>query len=87
MASDATDMRCGFDRLAERLKTVIGQNPQSERNTVLSKTPIRIAHAGRGTHADSPHAALEPLEELPERESFHQADKLMEGAVRTLPGS
>jgi hypothetical protein len=32
-------------------------------------------------------AALELLEELPERESFHQADKLMEGAVRTLPGS
>ena len=29
MTSEATDMRCGFDRLAERVKTVIGENPQS----------------------------------------------------------
>jgi transposase len=29
MASEATDMRCGFDRLAERVKVVIGENPQS----------------------------------------------------------
>jgi transposase len=29
MASEATDMRCGFDRLAERVKAVIGENPQS----------------------------------------------------------
>jgi transposase len=29
MASEATDMRCGFDRLAERVKSVIGENPQS----------------------------------------------------------
>jgi transposase len=29
MAGEATDMRCGFDRLAERVKTVIGENPQS----------------------------------------------------------
>jgi transposase len=29
MASEATDMRCGFDRLAERVKVVIGQSPQS----------------------------------------------------------
>jgi hypothetical protein len=27
MASEATDMRCGFDRLAERVKTVIGEDP------------------------------------------------------------
>ena len=27
MAADATDMRCGFDRLAERVKAVIGQDP------------------------------------------------------------
>jgi transposase len=26
LASEATDMRCGFDRLAERVKTVIGEN-------------------------------------------------------------
>jgi hypothetical protein len=25
----STGMRCGFDRLAERVKTVIGENPQS----------------------------------------------------------
>lgn len=29
MASEATDMRCGFDRLAERVKAVMGENPQS----------------------------------------------------------
>jgi len=29
MGSEATDTRCGFDRLAERVKTVIGENPQS----------------------------------------------------------
>ena len=29
MASEATDMRCGFDRLAERVKTVIGEDPHS----------------------------------------------------------
>ena len=29
MASEATDMRCGFDRLADRVRVVIGENPQS----------------------------------------------------------
>jgi transposase len=29
MASEATDMRCGFDRLAERVRAVIGEKPQS----------------------------------------------------------
>jgi len=29
MASEATEMRCGFDRLAERVRAVIGENPQS----------------------------------------------------------
>ena len=27
MAAEATDMRCGFDRLAERVRAVIGQDP------------------------------------------------------------
>ncbi len=27
LASEATDMRCGFDRLAERVSAVIGQDP------------------------------------------------------------
>jgi len=27
LASEVTDMRCGFDRLAERVRTVIGQDP------------------------------------------------------------
>jgi transposase len=27
LAADPTDMRCGFDRLAERVKSVIGQDP------------------------------------------------------------
>jgi len=29
MASEATDMRCGFDRLAERVRVVIGEDPLS----------------------------------------------------------
>ena len=29
LASEATDMRCGFDRLAERIRAVIGQDPLS----------------------------------------------------------
>lgn len=29
MAGEATDMRCGFDRLAERVNAVIGKDPQS----------------------------------------------------------
>ena len=27
LASEATDMRCGFDRLAERVRAVIGEDP------------------------------------------------------------
>src|SRR6201997_368311 len=27
LATEATDMRCGFDRLAERVRVVIGQDP------------------------------------------------------------
>ena len=27
LAAEAADMRCGFDRLAERVRTVIGQDP------------------------------------------------------------
>lgn len=30
LAAEATDMRCGFDRLAERVRAVIGQNPLSD---------------------------------------------------------
>lgn len=29
LANEATDMRCGFDRLAERVRVVIGQDPLS----------------------------------------------------------
>ena len=29
LASEAADMRCGFDRLAERVRAVIGQDPLS----------------------------------------------------------
>ena len=29
LAAEATDMRCGFDRLAERMKVVIGEDPLS----------------------------------------------------------
>src|ERR1700678_725381 len=30
LAVEATDMRCGFDRLAERVRAVIGQDPVSD---------------------------------------------------------
>jgi transposase len=29
LAAEATDMRCGFDRLAERVQSVIGEDPLS----------------------------------------------------------
>ncbi len=29
LAAEATDMRCGFDRLAERVQTVVGRSPLS----------------------------------------------------------
>jgi len=29
LATEATDMRCGFDRLAERVKVVVQQSPLS----------------------------------------------------------
>lgn len=29
LATEATDMRCGFDRLAERVRAVVGQSPLS----------------------------------------------------------
>jgi transposase len=35
LATDATDMRCGFDRLAERVKAVIGQVFRSRRGDRL----------------------------------------------------
>ena len=31
LAVEATDMRCGFDRLAERVRAVIGQDPLRDR--------------------------------------------------------
>ena len=30
LAVEVTDMRCGFDRLAERVRTAIGQDPMSD---------------------------------------------------------
>src|SRR5450631_49089 len=30
LAGEATDMRCGFDRLAERVEVVIGEDPLSD---------------------------------------------------------
>ena len=30
LAVEASDMRCGFDRLAERVRAVIGQDPLSD---------------------------------------------------------
>ena len=29
LAAEATDMRCGFDRLAQRVQSVIGEDPLS----------------------------------------------------------
>ena len=36
LATEATDMRCGFDRLAERVRAVIGQDPLSGHLFVFS---------------------------------------------------
>ena len=35
LAIEATDMRCGFDRLAERVKSVIGQDPSGNSRFVF----------------------------------------------------
>jgi hypothetical protein len=37
MAAEATAMRCGFDRLAERVKGVIGQDPLSGHAWLICK--------------------------------------------------
>ena len=39
MASEATDMRCGFDRLAERVRAVIGET----RKVVICSCFVRDA--------------------------------------------
>jgi transposase len=35
LATEATDMRCGFDRLAERVRALIGQDPLSGHSFVF----------------------------------------------------
>jgi hypothetical protein len=40
LAADATDMRCGFDRLAERVKAVIQQTFGSVTNLIRLKHHI-----------------------------------------------
>jgi transposase len=40
LAAEATDMRCGFDRLAERVKAAISQDP-------LSGPFVRVTLAAR----------------------------------------
>jgi transposase len=58
LASEATDMRCGFDRLAERVRAVIGQDPLSghwfvfrsrhgERLKILTWDRVGNARGGR----------------------------------------
>ncbi|PYU79635.1 MAG: hypothetical protein DMG50_23300 [Acidobacteria bacterium] len=48
LASEAMDMRCGFDRLAERVRAVIGEDPLSghwfvfHSHSVLGPGRIRI---------------------------------------------
>ena len=41
LATEATDMRCGFDRLAERVKAVIGQDPLREQFVRFPLAPWR----------------------------------------------
>jgi transposase len=42
LATEATEMRCGFDRLAERVKAVIRQDPLSGH---LFKCPFDCTHS------------------------------------------
>ena len=51
MASEATDMRCGFDRLAERVRVVIGEDPLSGHLFVFRSRRgdrLKILHWDRG---------------------------------------
>lgn len=47
MASEAVDMRCGFDRLSERVRAVIGQNPPGGHLLVIrSRRGDRLLESG-----------------------------------------
>ena len=63
LATEATDMRCGFDRLAERVKSVIGQDPlsghlfvfrsrRSDRLKILRGTATQVGYRAEA-HQDS----------------------------------
>jgi hypothetical protein len=46
LAAEATDMRCGFDRLAERVQSVIGEDPLSGISGSPVPQPPRMAKRG-----------------------------------------
>jgi hypothetical protein len=57
LAADATDMRCGFDRLAERVKAVIGQDPVGNS---LFKCPLDCTRCARRRLSGSNHTSVSP---------------------------
>jgi len=57
MASEATDMRCGFDRLAERVNAVVGENPQSGHLFELRASELAMILDGMTLRSDHPTKA------------------------------
>src|ERR1700747_2809183 len=64
MASEATDMRCGFDRLAERMRAVIGENPQCGHLFVWCPYPTSASNVASAKQPSDPEfhrRLLEPI--------------------------
>jgi hypothetical protein len=59
LASEATDMRCGFDRLAERVRAVIGKDPLSGH---WFEWPWDCTANGRRKSPRSDHPSFSPSE-------------------------
>ncbi len=55
LAAEATDMRCGFDRLAERVRAVIGQDPLRGH---LFQCPFDCTQFGSRVPAHTNHSPL-----------------------------
>lgn len=68
LAAEATDMRCGFDRLAERVKAVIGQDPLGGHLFVFrSRRADRLGKKGDSLNCDVVRRSSQMPTRLPER--------------------
>ena len=40
LAAEAADIRCGFDRLAERVRAVVGQDPEPRQKSIRTQREL-----------------------------------------------